>query len=232
MKIHNILEEIVRTSVDEYFDSLDEGKKDGCSEQCRLDVTCYVLNNMLPKYVVSTRGIIHHELDYSKKIQLKADVLSLVKKGYSIVSNRKRPYINTNTCKTEEDEEKFPYFYNFPNIIGKVINGTTFEPVSDAEVTLIIDDAPVFMASYLMENPIKLSKHTGGMFTFWPSPQRADKLDKEKSFMYKITVNHPDFNEYIKLIEITATSEENFLDSIQFQNRKTLEDIFIFPKGV
>ncbi|MCL2705728.1 MAG: late competence development ComFB family protein, partial [Spirochaetaceae bacterium] len=71
MKIHNLLEEIVASSVNEYFNSLSsDNKLESDSEQCRLDITCYVLNNMLPKYVVSTRGIIHHSLDYTKKIQL------------------------------------------------------------------------------------------------------------------------------------------------------------------
>ncbi len=231
MEIHNLLEEIVKSSVDEYCNSLPADKRNDCDcEQCRLDVICYVLNNMLPKYVVSSRGIIHHELDYSKKIQLEADILHLVKKGFSIVLQRKRPGINHNG-KIEGDIKKGPY-YNFPNIIGKVINGTTFEPIADAEVTLFMNDDPVYMTSDLMSNPITLNQYTRGMFTFWPYPVKAHKTGAEKTFTFKITVTHPEFNDYTKLLDIAVTAEDNFLDSIQLQNTKTIEDIFLFPKGV
>jgi len=229
MKLHNILEEIVAASVDEYFNTLPEDKKPECDcKQCRLDVTCYVLNNVPPKYIVSSRGIIHHSLDYAKKIQLEADVLYHVKKGFSIVTQRKRVNLNLQGNKLEKIKN-CPY-YNFPNIIGKVINGTTFEPISDAEVTLFLDDAPVFMTSNLMENPIKINKSTKGVFTFWPYPVEAEKIGEEKTFNFKITVKHPDFADYIKLLEITAKAEASFLASIQLQNIKPLEEIFIFPK--
>jgi len=232
MKIHNLLEEIVVSSVNEYFNSLSPEKKlEADSEQCRLDITCYVLNNMLPKYVVSARGIIHHTLEYTKKVQLEADILYHVKKGFSIISQRKRvtPENNQNT-KTEINIENSPC-YNFPHIMGKVINGTTFEPISDAEVTLFMDDTLANMADR-MSNPLKINKQTRGMFTLWPSPVEADKKGAEKTFKFKLTVNHPDFNEFIKLFEITAIAAENYLPSIQLQNTKVLEDIFIFPKGV
>jgi len=230
MKLHNLLEEIVAVSVDEYFNTLSENKKVECDcEQCRLDVTCYVLNNMPPKYTVSARGLIHHSLDYAKKIQLDADILYHVKKGFAIVSQRKRVNLNHHHGNKSEEIENCLYF-NFPNVIGKVINGTTFEPISDAKVTLFLDDAPVLMTSNLMENPIYLNKSTKGVFTFWPYPIEAEKIGEEKTFNYKITVNHPDFAEFIKLFEITAKAEANFLASIQLQNIKHLEDIFLFPK--
>ncbi|MCL2792434.1 MAG: late competence development ComFB family protein [Spirochaetaceae bacterium] len=229
MKLHNLLEEIVEASVNEYFNSLAEDNKADCvCEQCRLDTMCYVLNNMLPKYTASTRGIIHHKLEYTKKIQLEADILYLVKKGFSIVSQRKRVSVNFQNSK-DMDIKNCPY-HNFPNIIGKVINGTTFEPIPDAEIALFMDDIPVQMTSNLMENPVKLNHHVRGMFTFWPYPVEAEKIGDEKTFKFKITVNHPDFNEFIKLVEITTTAEENFLTSIQLPNIKTLEDIFIFPR--
>ena len=229
MKIHNILEEIVSSSINDYFNSLEPDKKLDCDdEQFRLDITCYVLNNMFPKYVVSTRGIIHHELDYTRKIQLEADILYLVKKGFSIISQRKRAIVEIGqNAKAEGEEKNCPYF-NFPNIMGKVINGTTFEPIADAEVTLAIDGD----ASDLAPNSIIINKHTRGMFTICPYSAKADKIGSEKMFKFKLTVKHPDFNEFIKIIEIAVVAEENYLSSIQLQNTKILEDIFIFPKGV
>jgi len=232
MKIHNLLEEIVASSVNEFFDSLSPDEKhDPDCEQCKLDITCYVLNNMLPKYIVSTRGIIHHALDYTKKIQLEADILYLVKKGFSIISQRKRVICgNAQNTKTGDNTKNLPFF-SFPNIMGKVINGTTFEPISDAEVTLFMDDTLASMTD-LMSNPVKINKQTRGMFTLWPAPVEAEKKEAEKTFKFKLTVNHPDFNEYIKMFELTVTAEENYLPSIQLQNTKVLEDIFIFPRGV
>ena len=231
MEIHNFLEEIVTSSIDEYCNSLSADKKDEYNnEQCKMDVACYVLNNMLPKYVVSSRGIIHHKLDYSKKIQLEADILHLIKKGFSIVLDRQRPEGNHNN-KTDAKTEEGLYF-NFPNIIGKVLNGTTFEPISDAKVTLFLNDTIVSMTSDRMSNPVTLTSHTSGMFSFWPYPVKTDKKDVKKTFTFKITVIHPEFNEYTKLLDIPVISKDIFLKSIQLQNTKTIEDIFIFPRGV
>jgi competence protein ComFB len=95
MEIHNLLEEKVKTSVDEYCESSSFDRKKHCDcIQCRLDVACYVLNNTTPKYVVSSRGIVHHELEYTKKLQLEADILGLVKEGFSVIASRKRPEID------------------------------------------------------------------------------------------------------------------------------------------
>ena len=58
MDVHNTVEDIVITRVDEIFKTLDEeGNKKFCTcNQCRLDVICYVLNRLRPHYIVSHKG--------------------------------------------------------------------------------------------------------------------------------------------------------------------------------
>ena len=231
MEIHNYLEEKVRSSVDEYCESavFDRNKYCDCI-QCRLDVSCYVLNNVPPRYLVSSRGIIHHELEYSKKLQMEADIFRFIKEGFSKIAENKRPGIDH--TKKIENEYKKGFYFNFPNIIGKIINGKTFEPISNAEVRLFLDDNLVNMTTDMTANPIMVSKYTGGIFIFWPYPIEAEKIGIEKTFTFKIIVNHTDFNEFTKLIDVTVQSDNNFQDSIHLQNTLNTEDIFLFPKGV
>ncbi len=231
MEIHNLLEEKVKTSVDEYCESSSFDRKKHCDcIQCRLDVACYVLNNTTPKYVVSSRGIVHHELEYTKKLQLEADILGLVKEGFSVIASRKRPEIDH--TKKSESPDREGIFFNFPNIIGKIINGKTFEPISNAEVKLFLDDNLVNMTSKMTSNPIRLTEYTGGLFIFWPYPVKAEKSGMEKTFTFKITVTHPDYNEYTKLFDVKVTSKESFQDSIHLQNTMNIEEIYLFPRGV
>ncbi len=231
MEIHNLIEEKVKISVDEYCDSAAFNREKYCDcIQCRLDVVCYVLNNTPPKYMVSSRGIVHHELEYSKKLQMDADIFHLVKEGFSVIADRKRPGVD-HTKKTENEYKK-GFYFNFPNIIGKIINGKTFEPISNAEVKLFLDDNLVNMTSDMTLNPIRLTEYTGGLFIFWPYPIEAKQKGIEKTFTFKITVTHHDFNEYTKLIDITVTSEDSFQDSIHLQNTMNIEEIYLFPRGV
>ena len=229
MDIHNLMEDKVKFTVNDFCEtsSFDSDKYCGCP-QCRLDVVCYVLNNLPPKYVVSSRGIVHHEIDYSKKLQQDVDVFRLVKDGFNIITERKRPEAD-HTRKAGE-KHKHGFYYNFPNIVGKIIDGKTFEPVSDAEARLLLDGSLVNMTSEMTQNPVRITKHTNGIFIFWPYPVEAEKENDKKTFTYKLRVNHPDYEEYIKLIDLTVSSSDTFQDSIHLQNKVNLEEIYLFSK--
>ena len=231
MEIHNLLEEKVKNSVDEYCQSSTFDREKYCDcIQCRLDVACYVLNNSAPKYVISSRGIVHHELEYSKKLQMDADIFHLVKEGFSVISSRKR--FGTDHNKRTEEFFKDGFYFNFPNIIGKIINGKTFEPVSNADVKLYLDDNLVKMTSEMTSNPVILSEYTGGLFIFWPYPIEAEENNITKTFTFKIIVSHPDFAEFTKLIDVESTSQDSIQDSIHLQNTLNMDEIYLFNRGV
>ena len=229
MEIHNTNEDTVKDLIEEYCnsDSFDR-EKFCCCIQCKLDVACYVLNNTKPRYFISSRGIVHHELNYVNKLQETADFYRLVKEGFSIIANRKRPGIE-HSLKTADMERK-GIFYNFPNIMGKIIDGKTFEPVSNAEVILYLDDKIVCMTSKITSNPNVTTDTTKGIFIFWPCPVETDKIGTTKSFRFRIVASHPGFDKYIRLIDIDSTAEDSYRDSIHMQNTLNIDDIYLFPK--
>jgi hypothetical protein len=115
--------------------------------------------------------------------------------------------------------------------MGKIINGKTFEPVSNADVKLYLDDNLVKMTSEMTSNPVILSQYTGGLFIFWPYPIEAKKNGITKTFTFKITVNHPDFEEFTKLIDVESTSQDTVQYSIHLQNTLNIDEIYLFNRG-
>lgn len=228
MEIHNINEEIIKEIIEDYCgsDNFDHEKFCSC-RQCRLDVACYVLNNTKPHYSVSSRGIVHHELDYSAKLQETADFYHLVQEGFSVITSRKRPGIDHSI--DAEEKTKTGIFFNFPNIMGKVLDGKTFEPVSNTEIKLYLDEKLVPMTTRTAANPTHTENATNGFFIFQPAPVKSDNLGEESVFSFKIEVKHPDFQEYIRLIDIQSTSDNIYRNSIHMQDTLNIDDIYLFP---
>lgn len=236
MKAHNIMEEIIATAVDEYFSNNSSFKSDQyCNcQQCKADINCYVLNKIKPRYAVSTRVLVHNDFGYQGDPQIMADIIKLINEAFPLINNHKRG--DSDHSETTETTTKNGFFYNFPNITGKILDGETFAPASDVEVKLFINnskknDILVKMIPY-NENPVSVKKYANGIFAFLPYPAKADKKNEEKNFTFKIVVTHPSYIEYIKLFDINILSKEEFQDSIHFKNTKTLEEILLFPKKI
>ncbi len=228
MEIHNTNEDIVNQIIEDYCSNENFDKEKLCScIQCKLDVACYVLNNTKPGYSVSSRGIVHHEMDYLKKLQKTADFYHLVKEGFTKIAANKRPGVDHSIDAPEKAESGM--FFNFPNIMGKVLDGKTFEPIVNAEVVLFFDDKIASMTSKTTPNPNITEKATKGIFVFQPSPIRADSSKKEKSFRFKLAVRKPDYQEYIRIIDIPSKAENTYTDSIQIKNTMDLNSIYLFP---
>ena len=85
MNVHNLMEEMVYSGVNELFDTVIESKADWltCScEQCRLDTICYVLNRLPPHYIKSGRGLAYAQNeDAIDKMQLVADINRIALEG-------------------------------------------------------------------------------------------------------------------------------------------------------
>ena len=94
MKIHNILEDIVISKVEEIFNEEEKDRALGfCTcRQCRMDVACYVLNRSEPQYVISGRGYAHLKSEYDEDSQKTTDITALVLEGIKKVSHSKRPF--------------------------------------------------------------------------------------------------------------------------------------------
>ena len=232
MNVHNLMEEVVTKAVNTLYERV---KGENVSwltcdcENCRLDTISYVLNRIPPKYVVSGRGITHNA-EYLASSQLQADIDSLGMEGMRIVSTTKRPFHESNR-KTPAEKEFKPSF-NFFTFTGAVLDGNTFEPITDATVTLKLDGkiAEMFDASW--PNPFKTVKSTKGVYSFWVKPVPAEKAGIAKNFPLSIEVKAEGYNDVVYHFEAPIMSEESVRTKLDSTYTLKINDLVIFKKNI
>jgi len=231
MDIHNLMEDFVIETVDELFDAEAKGSTgQWCTcKQCRMDVSCYVLNRLKPEYVLSGRGVAYSETDYGEKLQRGADVASLVKEGWARINAAPRPNHDRERTDERRDVPTGPVF-NVRPIMGRLFNGATFEPIVDARVSLIDDSGIVRMMDSNWTNPYPLAKNTNGMFTFWPFPVPCKKAGERRRFAYTITASPEGFEELSHYIEFEVVSEAAAICQFSMQTAHRLQDLYVFAK--
>lgn len=233
MEIHNLMEDLVIKTVDELFDAEAKGSTSAwCTcRQCRMDVACYVLNRLKPEYVLSGRGVAYSENDYGEKLQRVADVVSLVKEGWSRINAAPRPHHHCGSGGDESryDQVKGPVF-NFRPIMGRLFNGDSFEPIVDAEVTLVDESGPVTMIDDNWNNPYRLAKNTNGTFTFWPRPVPCDRAGERRRFSMTITASPDGFEDLSHYMEFELVSDEAPVYQLSTQAAHRLQDLYVFAK--
>ncbi len=229
MKVHNLMEDIVENIVTELFE--DTTKVDpalsGCL-QCRMDVVCYVLNRVKPEYIISGRGLIHFEDDYHDKMQLEADIIALASVGIRKITEIKRPYYLTTERKDPQD---YPFLFNFPAIMGRVLNGKTFEPVENTLISLYLDDKPARMIDQTWENPYLIVRSTRGYFSFMAEPLPAEALGEKKSFSFELRIVKEGFEPLNHFFTLECTSEKEKKVSYTIEQTYSNETLYLFPEG-
>ena len=225
MKIHNQVEELVIETVDEVFGEIENTNENGqCyCDQCRLDVACYVLNRVPPRYIISERGFAH--MDAENSLQQKADLITLINGGMSRVSHSKRP----NFPHRERDEIVAPEgpFFNFPVIKGRAFHGATFSPLQKSEVMLSCSDATMRMANANWQNPFPLTSQVSGRFGYWPAPISADSIGETKTFDFAVVVQGEGLDEMRRFFQLTVVATEG--SEVSPRDSYSLEDLYVFP---
>lgn len=233
MNVHNLMEEIVVQSVNNLYDQV---KKEGISwlscdcENCRLDTVSYVLNRIPPKYVVSGRGVTHASESLNNS-QLKADLESLVLEGMRTVNGTKRPYHSATRRECTIEPSSKPAF-NFFTLTGTVLDGTTFEPLINADVTLKCDGKLAEMVDVTWANPYKTVKSTKGSFSFWMKSIKAKKAGETKTFDISIEISAPDYEPLIRHFEFPVTSEGAVRNELDSTCGIKINDLVLFKKEV
>jgi len=227
MKIHNQMEDLVHSIVDEMYDSKDVQEQEICTcSQCRLDVACFVLNRISPEYIISSRGVAHLKSDYHNSVQKSADVVQLVKKGLEIVSRKKRPgFTHDDHLENTKPEEAT---FNFPVISGRLFNGQNFVPLLNQKVVLYIDGKEVKMFDQNWQNPYTIVSTIPGNFMFWPESISAKECDEKKRFSFRIGINDSDYSEFSYRFDLEVTSDSRVVNSLQVNNTYNLKDLYIF----
>lgn len=231
MEIHNSMEEFVFETVNEVFD---EKAKSGFPlancYQCRLDVACYVLNRIKPEYIISGRGLAHYENDYQDHLQTNADIVALVNEGLRKIDTRRRPYY-TNEPEQKKEIASGP-LYNFPAMIGRILHGTTFEPLMNINVVLLQNSEPVPMIDYTWQNPYFIVESTRGHFTFLPHPEKAEKVGEEKIFSFEVCINAEGFSPLQHFFEIKVTAQNEVRHNFSAQHTYKIGELYLFPENV
>ena len=228
MRIHNLMKDLVIQKVEEMLPTSSAFATWSAGEQtgAKLDVVCYVLNRISPQYVVSGRGLAYNEtLDYQEKLQKLADVTRLVKEGMEVVASRRRERPQVFPI---EDHEGL--FFNFPSIIGRLLDGSNFSPVHDLSVSLLAEGQLVQVIDPNWQNPYQLIANTAGTYLFWPRPVRAEPGENLRIFKFELAVEDPRFEPLHYVVELTLTAENDFVDFVNTTESYRIKDLYLFPR--
>lgn len=234
MKIHNLMEELVENKVNSLYDTLKANNTVWLTcdcENCRLDSMAFVLNRISPKYIVSSRGI-NHTVGDASLTQVKADIDTLAIEGIRLVSSSKRPTHNIQAApESLTISGSKPYFF-FPTFTGNIMDGTSFEPLSNATITLLKDGKPAEMIDQTWLNPTKTYASTKGAYSFCVKPEEADQEKLDGHFDFSVYVECEGYDPVTYAFSIPVTSE------ILRQNRGLslyslkIQDLFLFPSEI
>ncbi|MBP3709534.1 MAG: late competence development ComFB family protein [Treponema sp.] len=232
MKVHNLMEEYVAGRVIQMYEQLDENRPAWLTcncENCKLDVICYVLNRIQPRYIVSGRGIVH-AINHPSPSQIRADVDALIIEGIRVINTVKRPYHKD--PKHLILAERMQPLFNFPVIIGTIYDGSTFAPLSDATITLKYNDLIVDMVDKTWTNPCNTYEATKGSYSFWVKPFKAEQPDINKYFTFTIEVAAENYTSVSHAFSIPVTS--NIGQNIEVSSSYSLkiQDLFLFREDI
>lgn len=232
MNVHNLMEDIVTKAVNTLYDRV---KADNipwltCDcENCRLDTVSYVLNRIPPKYVVSGRGVTHNA-EFLTSSQLLADVDSLALEGMRTVSATKRPFHTENRqdCEIKGSTGKTKPAYNFFTFMGNVLDGDTFEPVQEAEITLRLDGKLAEMVDKTWSNPYHLVRSTNGVYSFWVKSVPAKKSGERQYFKFSIEIKAAGYSENVYHFEVPIMSEDSIRQTLDSTYTLKIKDLVLF----
>jgi len=209
------------------------GKNSYCtSEQCRLDVACYVLNRIPQRYVTSGRGFAYLESDYNDNPQLQVDVVTLCHEGLRRVTSIRRSFYTD----IDEPEMKLSpggVYFDFPLIKGRVLNGITFSPVINVDIEFRIDGKLVQMLDSRWPNPYSVVDNTPGTYLFWPKPIPSDKSEVERSFEVELQIKSEEYEPFVHFFNLTLRSGPlGTSTALKPKGDLHLQDLFLIPAGI
>lgn len=234
MKIHNLMEDLVEKKVNKLYEDIKKTNSVWLScdcENCRLDAMAYVLNRIPPKYIVSSRGITHSASD-SNFAQTKADIDTLALEGIRLVSSSKRPTHNTTTTsETLYVSGSKPFFF-FPTLTGLIMDGTTFEPLDNAKISLSANGKLVEMIDQTWANPTKTFTSTKGAYSFYVKPQEASNENETNMFEFTVTVEAEGYETISHAFTIPVKSEILVQQKGLSLFSVKIQDLFMFPNEI
>lgn len=230
--IHNIMEDQVIEHVNKLYDQVKNSNSSWLTcdcENCRLDTMSYVLNRIQPRYVVSGRGVTHSTNVISENTQIGIDIDTLCIEGMRLVNTAKRPYHKSNRKTNFQNPQEHAEF-NFPTFIGNIFDGTTFEPLSNAEVSLTVNGELAEMMDTTWPNPCKTYDATKGAYTFWLAPVEAVNEGMTKKFNFTVNIKCEGYSPATYNFVLPLTSEKLDMTELNSTYNVKIQDIFMFKE--
>lgn len=235
MGLHNMMEEMVITRVNEIFDtmekSLDNMLKYCACDQCRMDIVCYTLNRVRPYYIMSNRGVSRIQREIIEHQQEIADIATLIHEGLRQVNHNRRPNFAHGSYGKKANEDNNTPVFNIPVIMGRIYDGNKFAPISDAKVDLLYDGELLHMKDGNWQNPYHMVSNTEGTFSFWPVAAEAASPDEEKVFEYTLRVTSGEFEELTHIFKVPVTSEAHVPNSFDLKRTYKIPNLYMFHPG-
>lgn len=225
--IRNVLEDAVLRVVNQICDD-DEASEQPhylTTDECRMDVACFVLNRVPQRYVSSARGQAHIEQEIEQDQQLFVDLVTLSHEGLRRVTSVKRSFYGD---APDAPAVTGPHYF-FPTIKARLFDADTFAPMQQVLVTLLRDDHAVHMVDSRWENPYEVAAPTAGTAIFWPQPVQAPVDGETASFEFEIRVEHHGYQalHHFFTIERVATSEG--MAALIATGEHRLPDLYLVP---
>ena len=234
MELHNTVEDVVISKVDEFFSALEkQGNPDKLClcNHCKMDTICYVLNRTSPYYIVSNRGASRVKWESFEHQQREADITVLINEGHKRVNHNQRPNLSHSVEAEETAAASKKPVYNVPAIMGRIFSGGNFAPLSDVDVELLYNGELVRMKDENWPNPCRIVPNTEGNYSFWPAPDLSSRVNKHKIFEYTLRVTGSGFEPLIHFFKIPVASEIQTAGSFNLQRTFKLPDLYMFPPG-
>ena len=198
MKVKNYQEELVLNTINLVLEDRPEVKPD---ELLIHDVAAYTLNRIPPKYIMSERGFTRLASEYwldngsEHGITSLVELVLIINRAIDLVTSRRQGVREGFSSIRRGDElsiiGRIEFWHNFPQLIGRVLDGSTKEPVFGVVVTLSIDGNMSVPAEPGWQNPYHTNFGTKGFYSFWPSP--IHNVAELKQFIVRVTFEHGDY---------------------------------------
>ena len=236
VNIHNIMEEQVIIRVNELYERI---KNEGntwleCDcENCRLDAYTYVLNRIQPRYVVSGRGMTYNSTEIHSDRQLMVDLDRLGIEAIRMVNSAKRPYHNKAKLNASGDWETMLPTFTVPTFIGSIFDGTTFEPLKDARVTLKTSNGDLAtMMDVSWSNPCSTFEKTSGRYSFWVAPEASLKPNEKKDFSFTVEIECEGYDPVFYAFTIPLVSRIEDPHKLDSTLTYRIQDLRLFKHGL
>lgn len=231
MNVHNLMEEIVIERIKKLNIQIKEINPPWFISDCesyQMDAISYVLNRIPPKYVVSGRGLIHNA-DFIKDNQLIADIDAIGIEGIRLVNTVPR---KDQTNKKIEIRHATEPLFNFPIFTGAVFDGTTFEPLTGAIITLKRNGTAVDLHDQTWLNPCKTYQTTKGTYSFWVKSEIADKEDITKNFTFELEIAADGYDSISYAFSVPVVSDNSVKVSLNSTYSYKIQDLFLFSSEI